>query len=193
MHAGDMDVTEATAIRFGGDMATDDVHITRGHAGYGARCYELESGKLKWGNAQGQKFEFVRGQKYKVSYLNPARTRHKGAVGVYVGSRHGGGYRREDSYWVEFWCTAILKCMGKMFQVDPAALVPWEGEIAEKHLKLISPLKRAHLNCDNLPACGCSRNPDIKGGILGIEDFLTIPENSRCKNCNSIAKGMGRK
>lgn len=28
------------------------------------RCYEIVSGKLKWGYDKGEKFEFVRGRKY---------------------------------------------------------------------------------------------------------------------------------
>ena len=175
----------------------DHTTVTAGSsdARYGGRRYEIVDGKLKWGyDDHGRKFEYLYGQKYRVSYLNPAQAHHRDAVGVYVGSRHGGGYRRDDSYWVVPWCKAILECMGKRFQVDPAALVPWEGEVTEEHLKLISPVrKRTHLMRDNQPACGCSRGPDIGHGTLPIEDFLAIPENSRCKNCNSIAKGLDRK
>ena len=145
---------------------------------YGARPYEIVNGKLKWGYDQGHKFEFVRGQKYKVSYLNPRRTQHKGAVGVYVGSRRG-----------RDWCKATLECMGKKLQVDASALVPWEGEITQEHLKLISPgNKRVHLMINNQPACGCSKSTDVGLGTLAMDDFLTIPENSRCNHCNSIAK-----
>jgi hypothetical protein len=161
---------------------------------YGVRRYEIVDGKLKWGYDQGGKFEFLRGQKYKVSYLNPARARHKGAVGIYVGSRRGGDYCRDGSHWVEPWCTAILECMGKKFAVDPAALVPWEGEITEEHLKLISPVKgRVHLIKDNQPACSCSRRSDIGHRTLPMEDFLAIPENSRCKSCNYVAKRLDSK
>lgn len=161
----------------------DMVEIGGAGRSYGARRYEIVNGRLKWGYAQGRKFEFVLGQKYKVSYLNPARTQHKGAVGFYVGSRHGGD-----------WCKAIIECMGKKFQVDASALIPWEGEVTQEYLKLISPVsKRVHLMIDNLPACGCCKSPDIGLGTLGLEDFLTIPENSRCKNCNSAARVLGKK
>lgn len=53
-----------------------------GFSPYGARHYEIVNGRLKYGYAQGRKFEFTRGQKYKISYLNPARTQHKSVVGV---------------------------------------------------------------------------------------------------------------
>ena len=186
--------THPTDITFRGETTMDNMIEEQGHASHGGRRYEIVDGKLKWGYGHGRKFEFLRGQKYRVSYLNPGQTHHKGAIGVYVGSRHGGGYRRDGSHCVEPWCTAILECMGKRFQVDPAALAPWEGEITEEHLKLISPVrKRAHLMRDNQPACGCSSKPNIGHGTLPIEDFLATPENSRCKNCNSIAKGLDRK
>ena len=166
-------------------MKIEDTIEIRGEvfSSYGARRYEIVNGRLKYGYAQGRKFEFVRGEKYKVSYLNPARTQHKGAVSVYVGSRRGRN-----------WCKAILECMGKKLQVDASTLVPWEGEITKDPLKLINPgNKRVYLMINNQPACGCSKNTDVGLGTLDMDDFLTIPENSRCNHCNSIAKNRVKK
>ena len=163
----------------------EDMIEIRGEAfsSYDARPLERVNGRLKYGYTKGHKFEFVPGQKYKVSYLSPARTQYKGAVGVYVSSRCG-----------RDWCKATLECMGKRFKVDASALVPWEGEITQEHLKLISPdNKRFHLLINKQPACGCSKSPDVGLGTLDMKDFLAIPENSRCKNCNSIAKSRVKK
>jgi hypothetical protein len=162
----------------------DTVEIKdNGFSPYVARSIKIVNDRLKYGYSQGRKFKFVRGQMYKVSYLNPSRTQHKGAVGVYIGSRHG-----------RDWCKAILECMGKKFQVDASALIPWEGEITKEHLKLISPVnKRVHLMINNQPACGCSTNRNVGLGTLRLEDFLDIPENSRCKSCNSKAKALENK
>ncbi|OHB76380.1 MAG: hypothetical protein A2Z25_20165 [Planctomycetes bacterium RBG_16_55_9] len=105
----------------------DDIVEIReeGLRSYGTRRIEIVNGRLKYGYVQGHKFEFIHGQIYQVSYLNPARTQHRGAVGVFVGSRVG-----------KEWCKAILKCKRKRFQVDASALAPWEGEITEEHLNL---------------------------------------------------------
>lgn len=143
----------------------------------GIRRLEIVNGRLKWGYHQGRKFEFVHGQKYKVSHLNPARTRHKGAVGVYVRSRAG----RSS-------CSVTLECQGEKFQVDALSIVPWEGEITPEHRKLISPARPFHLLVDSLPICRCTKTPNVAIGTHNGDDFLIIPENSRCKNCNSIAK-----
>ena len=165
-------------------MTMDDtvVSMIKRFGSLGLRRCDIVNGRLKWGYDQGHKFEFVPGQKYQVSYLNPARTQHKCAVGVYVGSRRG-----RNS------CKATLECMGKQFKVDALELVPWEGEITQEHLKLISPVnKRFHLMIDNQPACGCSKSLDIGLGTLDMEGFLIIPENSRCKNCKSKARTLNK-
>ena len=60
-----------------------------GFSSYGTRRLEIVNGWLKYGYTKGRKFEFVPGYKYKVSYINPARTQHKGAVGIYVGAGRG--------------------------------------------------------------------------------------------------------
>jgi len=155
--------------------------IQKGYAGYGARTYDVVDGKLKCGYHQGVRFEFIRGQKFKVSPLGPRRKRHKGAVGIYLGCR-----ATESGY------VAILECIGKKFYADADALVPWEGEITEEHLKLISPPKKTHLLIDNRCACNCDSNPYVKRPALCMEEFLKLLESHRCSNCNGIAKTLVR-
>jgi hypothetical protein len=146
------------------------------------RGYDIIDGELKWGYAGKDKFEFVVGNQYKVSHESKALMRHKGAVGVYKGFQLGNDM-----------CLAILQCGRKKFKVDAAALVPYDGEISHEHLKLISPAKKVHLVENGRCVCKC----DLGGAVnpakmLGIEEFLAIPENSRCTNCNNMMKKQSR-
>jgi hypothetical protein len=162
-------------------MAMDDVEIVAGgFAGRGERRYEIVGGRLKCGYGPTGKFEFIRGHTYRVLHLNPATTLHKDAVGIYLSAR------RTKSGWI-----ARLDCMGKTFWINPLALVPWKGRITERHQELISPIRgRVHLLQNGRCACRCDSRPDIRPTLLGIDDFVTVAENSRCKNCNSIAKRL---
>jgi hypothetical protein len=141
------------------------------------RGYDLVDGELKWGYIGKDKFEFLLGQKYKVCHQNPAMTIHRNAVGIYKGFRQNDGK-----------CHAILECCGKKFSTNPAALVPWEGDITEEHLKLITPLKKMHLLKDGRCACKCDGGYYVNPPKLLLIDFMEVPENSRCTNCNHIAK-----
>ena len=141
------------------------------------RGYDIVDGLLKWGYIGKDKFEFIIGNKYKVSHQNQAMTLHKNAVGIYKGFR-----RRNNS------CTATLECCGKRFAIAALALIPYEGEINEKHLKLITPIKKVHLLEDGRCACKCDSSPNIFPPKLCIDEFLTVPENKRCTNCNKFAK-----
>jgi hypothetical protein len=156
-------------------------HIQRGDGRYGGRPYDAVDDKLKWGYHQGARFEFIRGQIFKVSRVNPARRHHEGAVGIYLGCRG-----------TESGHMAILKCLGKEFYADADTLVPWEGEITEEHLKLISARKKTHLLIDNHCACKCDSNPCVKRPALSMEEFLKVLESHRCSNCNGIAKTLAR-
>jgi len=148
--------------------------------GTGSRRYEVIDGELKWAEpTHGMKFEFIHGHKYQVCHLNPAMSIHKGAVGIYKGVRY-----RDGNYH------AILVCLGKKFMVDPAALLPWEGQITEEHLKLISPLKKVHLLQGNRCACKCDSTHQINQPIVFYDEFISIPTNSRCTNCNRISKRL---
>ena len=116
-----------------------------------------------------------------MSYRSPVKTLHKNAVGIYIGARH-----RKNS------CTATLECCGKRFSITPEVLVPYEGEINEEHLKLITPIKKVHLLEYDRCACKCDSNPNIYPPKLCIDEFLTVPENKRCANCNKLAKKIRR-
>jgi hypothetical protein len=142
------------------------------------RGYDIIGGELKWGRIGNRKFEFIIGNKYKVSRECDRKTRHKGAVGIYEGFR-----RKEDV------CQVMLKCSDKRFAVDAADLIPYEGDIKEEHRKLVSPVKKMHLSVNGRCVCNCDTGATVNPAkLLRIEEFLNIPENSRCKNCNSIVK-----
>lgn len=144
---------------------------------YGIISYKLVGNKIKWIERNGQKFDIVRGNKYKVHYDNPQRAKHKNAVGVYVGSGN-----------CEHEIMAILECCGKQFQADSLALMPWDGEITREHLKLISTKGKYHLMRDGRCACKCDSTPIAESRLLCDEDFLVKPENSRCKMCGYALK-----
>jgi len=148
---------------------------------YGGRPYEAVDGRLKWGYDRGTRFEFVPGEKFQVSNFNPARKRHEGAVGTYLGCR-----RTESGY------QAILECCGRKFYADADALIPWEGEITEEHLNRISARKKVHLLSDNRCACKCDSSPYVKRPALCMEEFFKVRESCRCSNCNGIAKTLTR-
>lgn len=139
------------------------------------RGYDIIDGKLKYGYIGKNKFEFIIGNKYKVLHQSPAMVLHKGAVGVY--KKFG---RNKGRY-------VILECCGKNFTVAPESLIPYEGEIAEEHVKLITPVKKVHLFEKDKCACKCDSSPNINPMKLCIEEFLAVPENSRCTNCNRLA------
>jgi hypothetical protein len=152
------------------------------YEGSGSRRYEAVDGRLKWGYHQGVRFEFARGQKFQVSHPGSRRKHHNnGAVGVYLGCR-----RTESGYM------AILECLGRKFYAGAGTLVPWDGEITEEHLKLISPPKKTHLLIDNRYACKCDSGPYVNRPALCMEEFLKVLESHRCSNCNGIAKTLAR-
>jgi len=151
------------------------------------RRYRVADGKLRCGWLGQQRFEFVKGNKYKVDNQNPAKALHKDAVGILVGSR----YRENDK---ERICRAVLDCCGKRFVVDPAQLVPYDGEITEKHLQLISPLrKKVHLAENSKCVCKCGISPQTSPTKLDYDDFIAVPQNKRCANCNRIVRRYNRK
>lgn len=144
---------------------------------YGTSSYGLVDDKLMWVKRNGQEFNVVRGNKYKVHYDSPQRVMHKNAVGVYIGSRN-----------CDYGVMAILECCGKKFQVDLLALMPWDGEITGEHLKLISPKKKYHLMRDGRCACKCDSTPIAESRLVCDEDFQVMPENTRCKMCGYALK-----
>jgi hypothetical protein len=146
---------------------------------YGGRQYEAVDGRLKWGYDQGTRFEFAPGKKFRVSDFTPRRKRHEGAVGIYLGCR-----RTESGYM------AILECCGRKFYADAGTLVPWEGEITDEHLNLISARKKVHLLSDDHCACRCDSHPWVTRPALCIDEFLKVRESLRCNNCNGIAKTL---
>ena len=153
------------------------VSVQHGYSHTPGRCYDIVDGKLKWGYIGKNKFEFIIGNKYKVSHANTAIVLHKNAVGIYKGSRQFSN-----------GCYAKLECCGKSFTVSAEALIAYDGEITEEHLKLITPIKKVHLLENGCCACKCDSSPSINPVKLCIDEFLTIPENGRCKNCNNISK-----
>ena len=163
-----------------------EVHKNRSgylYKGTTLRGYDVIDGELKWGYVGRERFEFVKGNKYMVRHENPAKALHKGAVGILSGIRCNEKHR---SY------SAVLKCCRKRFQINPAALVPYDGEITEKHLELITPLKKVHLSEDGRCICKCDKTPHTNPTKLVYDDFMTVPENTRCTNCNRIISKRNR-
>lgn len=156
---------------------SDDIPTCQGlYGSYGSYEYQVIDKELKWGRRNGKKFDFIYGNKYKVSYLNPQKVKHKNAVGVYIGCRKTrNGYK------------ATLGCLNEKFTVDIESLVPWDGEITKEHLKLISPDKKTHLLLDGRCACKCDTSPGADPPKMKVEDFLNLPENHRCPLCNNHA------
>ena len=146
---------------------------------HGTRGYSIVDGQL-WGYVGKDKFKFIIGNKYKVSHQNKAKTLHNGAVGIYKGFRR---FRDRENM-----CYATLECCGKKFVIAAVALVPYDGAISKEHLKLITPTKKVHLLENGRCACKCDSSPNIDPPKLCIVEFLTVPENKRCTNCNKFAK-----
>jgi hypothetical protein len=158
-------------------METESMRQGYRSSGTKTRGYDIVDGQLKWGYVDKSKFEFIIGNKYKVSHENKAMILHRGAVGIYK------GFRRKNDM-----CQAMLKCCGKRFAIAAVALIPYEGEIIEEHLKLITPIKKVHLLENGRCACKCDSAPNINPTKLCIDEFLIVPENRRCKNCNTLAR-----
>jgi len=147
-------------------------------SGYGKSSCGTVDGRLAWVKRK-KKFKVKRGNTYQVKYDNPKRTMHKDAVGVYVGSRIS-----KNSVM------ATLECCGKKFRVDATTLMPWKGEITSEHLKFISPKNKYHLKREEGSACKCDCsgfvNPEVR--LLSDEDFLSMPESTRCVKCGYALK-----
>jgi len=143
--------------------------------------YDAVGGRLKYGYHLGKRFEFVRGEMYKVSHAGREK-RHEGAVGIYLGSR------RVDSGYM-----AILNCRGRKFYAPAGALAPWEGEITDEHLVLIASRKKVHLSLENRCACKCDSTPLAAPPRLPMGEFLRVAEAARCSNCNGIAQTLERR
>ena len=158
----------------------------KGYPGLTGRAYRVVDGELKWGWIGKQKFPFVKGNKYQVRHASRDKALHKDAVGVLAGVR----YRQNDKDDI---VRVVLECCGTPFHIDPIALVPYDGEITEEHVKLITPLRRkVHLAENGKCVCKCDLSPGTNPTGLVQDDFVAVPENKRCTNCNRILRGRER-